>query len=78
MLWEIVAVVALVLGALNLGLLAAQARRQKDRSVQDVMRDYGAFRREIRQILAELGVPSNLGWTDNNIIAALREKVLGD
>lgn len=36
---------------------------------------YAALRRKLRDFLAERGMPSNPGWTDGDIVAALRAEV---
>lgn len=37
---------------------------------------FGRFRAELRQIMYEAGVHSNPGWSDNGVLAAIRELVL--
>lgn len=41
----------------------------------DILREWGAFRRAIRQLLHEQGVRSNPGWTEHDILDALRKMV---
>ena len=41
----------------------------------DILKAWGKFRQEIRQILHENGIRSNPGWSDQNVIDGLREMV---
>jgi hypothetical protein len=44
----------------------------RDREETPLFQAWGAFRREIRQALHEKGIRSNPGWSDQNVIDAIR------
>jgi hypothetical protein len=44
----------------------------------NILKQWGAFRHEIRQILTQLGVPSNPCWTEQNILDALKDLFVQD
>jgi hypothetical protein len=35
--------------------------------------EFAAFRQQLRALLAQVDVPSNPGWTENDIVNAFRE-----
>ena len=39
---------------------------------QELMRSFVKFRQDLRQILFENGVPTNPGWTEDDIVLAFR------
>lgn len=40
---------------------------------QELMRSFVKFRQELRQLLADNGVASNPGWTEDDIVNAFRQ-----
>lgn len=64
--------------AIEMGMLDPPTQSSDDSlrtEVDGVIKQWAAFRQEVRQILHENGVRSNPGWTEENIIFALRELI---
>jgi len=51
---------------------AVWLRQFKPISLNPYIKAFTKFRQELRQLLADNGVPSNPGWSENDIINALR------
>jgi hypothetical protein len=49
---------------------ASQARLEW---IQHLESSFAKFRQDLRQILYENGVPSNPGWTEDDIVRAIRQ-----
>jgi len=41
--------------------------------IQQLESSFAKFRQDLRQILADNGVPSNPGWTEDDIVRAFRQ-----
>lgn len=51
-------------------------RTKKLKKEDPVMAEFASFRRSLRQLLWDFGVPNNPGWTESDIVEAIRTLVL--
>jgi HAMP domain-containing protein len=52
--------------------------RARDAEVERLANAFGEFRQQIRGLLRYVGVPSNPGWTEQDILDALSKALRGD